>query len=52
MHIRLLHFHKMQANQRIQFNVVCLRLFAHNLLVYLTAGGHVNNHVAENLRGT
>ena len=52
MHIRLLHFHKVQTDQRIQMDVMRFGFFAHHLIVHLAAGGHVDDYIALHLGAT
>ncbi len=49
-HVRLLDFHKVQADQRVEVDVMRLGFFAHHLFVDLAAGGHVDHHIALHLR--
>jgi hypothetical protein len=48
-HVGLLHLDKMQADHRVELDVVRLGLLAHHLAVDLAARGHVDDHVAEHL---
>ncbi len=49
-HVRLLDFDKVQADQRVEMDVMRLGFFAHHLFVDLAARRHVDHHIALHLR--
>jgi hypothetical protein len=50
MHVGLLDFDKVQANEGVKMYVMGFRRFANYLLVDLAAAGNINHQVAQHLR--
>jgi hypothetical protein len=50
MHVGLLDFDKVQANEGVKMYVMGFRRFANHLLVDLAAAGNINHQVAQYLR--
>ena len=51
MHVGLLDFDKVQANEGIKMHIMGFRRFANHLFVDLAAAGNINHQVAQYLRG-